>query len=163
ASVLQVALPVPLPRLFDYRAPAGLAVAPTLVGCRVRVPFGPRELVGVVAGVGTAAGDAPALREALALLDTEPLLHGELFDSLRPAALGRAEPHPDTNARAWRLTAAGATAVPGLRSGSRPRRFAELVHEAARDEDALPGLMDDWRGAARSLAKSDLVDRIAIP
>src|SRR3546814_8745270 len=55
ASVLQVALPVPLPRLFDYRAPAGLAAAPDLVGCRVRVPFGPRELVGVVAGVGTAA------------------------------------------------------------------------------------------------------------
>lgn len=181
ASVLQVALPVPLPRLFDYRAPAGLAAAPDLVGCRVRVPFGPRELVGVVAGVGTAAGDTPALREALACLDDAPLLHGELFDSLRwlarythaplgevlatalPAALRRGEPLPDTHAWAWRLTEAGATALPGLRGGSRPRRLAELLHEAARDEDALAGLMDDWRGAARSLARRGLVERIAIP
>src|SRR5690606_5362840 len=154
---------------------------PTLVGCRVRVPFGPGELVGVVAGVGTAAGDAPALREALGLLDDEPLLRGELFDSLRwlarythaplgevlatalPASLRRGEPLPDTHAWAWRLTEAGATALPGLRSGSRPRRFAELLHEAARDEDALAGLMDDWRGAARSLARRELVERIAIP
>ncbi|MFC3716429.1 primosomal protein N' [Luteimonas soli] len=181
ASVLQVALPVPLPRLFDYRAPAGMTAAPDLVGCRVRVPFGPRELVGVVAGVGTAAGDTPALREALACLDDAPLLHGELFDSLRwlarythaplgevlatalPAALRRGEPLPDTHAWAWRLTEAGATALPGLRGGSRPRRLAELLHEAARDEDALAGLMDDWRGAARSLAKRELVERIAIP
>src|SRR3546814_12243948 len=52
---------------------------------------------------------------------------------------------------------------PGLRSGSRPRRFAELLHEAARDEDAPAGLMDDWRGAARSLARRELIERIAIP
>src|SRR5690606_27349880 len=83
APVLRVALPVPLPRLFDYRAPAGVAAAPALVGCRVRVPFGPRELVGVVAGVGEPAGETPELRPALALLDPEPLLRGELFESLR--------------------------------------------------------------------------------
>ena len=48
-SVLRVALPVPLPRLFDYRPPAtGTAV----VGGRVRVPFGSRSLVGVVAAIG---------------------------------------------------------------------------------------------------------------
>ncbi len=180
-SVLQVALPVPLPRLFDYRAPAGVAAAPALVGCRLRVPFGPRELVGVVAGAGAAAGDGPALREALACLDAAPLLRGELFDSLRwlarythaplgevlatalPAALRRGEPLPDTHAWAWRLTEAGATALPGLRAGSRPRRLAELLHAATRDEDALDGLMDDWRAAARSLGKRGLVERIAVP
>ncbi|MGN7727321.1 primosomal protein N' [Luteimonas sp. 22616] len=184
-SALQVALPLPLPRLFDYRAPAGLAATPALAGCRVRVPFGPRELVGVVAGVDTPAGDAPAgdkpeLREVLACLDDAPLLHGELFESLRwlaryahaplgevlatalPAALRRGEPLPDTHAWAWRLTEAGATALPGLRAGSRPRRLAELLHGAPRDEDALDALMDDWRGAARSLGKRELVERIAI-
>jgi primosomal protein N' (replication factor Y) len=180
-SVLQVALPLPLPRLFDYRAPAGEAPSPTLVGGRVQVPFGPRELVGVVAGVGPAAGDAPELREALALLDGAPLLRGELLDSLRwlarylhaplgevlatalPASLRRGEPLPDTHAWAWRLTEAGATALPGLRAGSRPRRLAELLREGARDEDALDVAMDDWRTAARSLAKRELAERIAIP
>src|SRR5690606_34050830 len=118
------------PRLFDYRAPAGLAAAPALAGCRVRVPFGPRELVGVVAGVGDADGDGPELRDARVLLDPAPLLRGELLDSLRwlaryvhaplgevfatalPAALRRGEPLPDTHAWAWRLTEAGATTLP---------------------------------------------------
>ena len=185
-SALQVALPLPLPRLFDYRSPEGVAATPALAGCRVRVPFGPRELVGVVAGVAAPAGDGaaggmPELREALACLDAEPLLRGELFDSLRwlarythaplgevlatalPASLRRGEPLPDTHAWAWRLTEAGATALSGLRAGSRPRRLAELLHEAARDEDALDGLMDDWRAAARALAKRALAERIAIP
>lgn len=52
---LQVALPVPLPRLFDYRAPA--PVGPSDVGRRVRVPFGPRTLVGIVASVGPPRAD----------------------------------------------------------------------------------------------------------
>jgi len=185
ASVLQVALPVPLPRLFDYRAPAGLAASPALVGCRVRVPFGPRELVGVVAGVGGEDGDGPELREALALLDPEPLLRGELLDSLRwlaryvhaplgdvlatalPAALRRGEPLPDTRAWALRLTEAGATALPGLRPGSRPRQLAELMHDGVREarmleESVLDASMDDWRTAARSLAKRGLAERIAV-
>ena len=181
APILQVALPVPLPRLFDYRAPAGVGATAALAGCRVRVPFGPRELVGVVAGIGTPADDGPELREALALLDDAPLLRGEMFESLRwlarythaplgevlatalPASLRRGEPLPDTHAWAWRLTEAGATALPGLRGGSRPRRLAELLLDGARDEDALDAAMDGWRTAARSLAKRDLAERIAIP
>src|SRR5690606_10985370 len=83
ANVLRIALPLPLPRLFDYLAPAGGDISPGDVGRRVRVPFGPRELVGVVAAVGPVAGAAPALREALALLDPEPLVHGELLATAR--------------------------------------------------------------------------------
>lgn len=58
-NVLQVALPLPLPQLFDYRAPPGTPATPDLPGRRVRVPFGPRELVGVVAAIGPPAADAP--------------------------------------------------------------------------------------------------------
>jgi len=43
-SVLQVALPVPLPRLFDYLPPAGHAASPGDVGKRVGVVFGNRAL-----------------------------------------------------------------------------------------------------------------------
>ena len=82
AFVLRVALPVPLPRLFDYLPPAGEAVDGGWVGCRVRVPFGPRELVGVVAGVGAADPSAPDPKPALARLDFEPLFEGELLRSL---------------------------------------------------------------------------------
>src|SRR5690606_40640580 len=80
SAVLRVALPVPLPRLFDYLAPDGadLGAVGNLVGHRVRVPFGQRELVGVVTGTGAADPDTPALRAALAFLDERPVLAGEL-------------------------------------------------------------------------------------
>ncbi|NUS39420.1 MAG: primosomal protein N', partial [Lysobacter sp.] len=107
-------MPLPLARLFDYLPPAGAVATPALVGRRVRVPFGQRELVGVVADIGPAEPVAGELRPALSLPDIEPLLHGELLDSLRwlarythaplgevlatalPAALRRGEPLPDT-------------------------------------------------------------------
>src|SRR5690606_5578813 len=178
APVLQVALPLPLPRLFDYRAPDAGADD---VGRRVRVPFGPRELVGVVAAVGPAGADAPELRPISERLDPAPLLHGELLASLQwlsrythaplgevlatalPAALRRGEPLPDTHAWAWRLTGAGAAALPGLRAGSRPRRLAELLHGALRDEDALGALLEGWRAAARTLLGRGLVERVMVP
>ena len=177
-AVLQVALPLPLPRLFDYAAPGAGAGD---VGGRVRVPFGPRELVGVVVATGPADPAAPELRPILARLDQAPLLCGELLRSLHwlarythaplgevlatalPAALRRGEPLPDTHAWAWRLQEAGATALSGLRAGSRPRRLAELLREGARDEDTLDALMEGWRTAARSLQQRGLVDRLAVP
>ncbi|MBW8311873.1 MAG: hypothetical protein K0M64_07525, partial [Rhizobium sp.] len=59
--VLRVALPVPLPRDFDYRPPAGQMADAGWVGCRVRVPFGrgTGEQVGVVVGVGGPPGRPP--------------------------------------------------------------------------------------------------------
>ncbi|MDH5830623.1 primosomal protein N' [Luteimonas sp. M1R5S18] len=177
-AVLQVALPLPLPRLFDYAAPDPAAGD---IGGRVRVPFGPRELVGVVAAIGAADPGAPELRPILARLDPAPLLRGELLESLHwlarythaplgevlatalPAALRRGESLPDTHAWAWRLTESGATALAGLRTGSRPRRLAELLREAPRDEDALDALMDGWHSAARSLRQRGFVERIAVP
>ncbi len=180
--VFQVALPLPPLRLFDYAAPAGHLAGADDIGRRVRVPFGPRELVGVVAGVGPAA-PAPEgrLRPVHELLDGTPLLHGELLESLRwlarythaplgevlatalPAALRRGEPLPATHAWAWRLTETGATALPGLRSGSRPRRLAELLADAVRDEDALASVVEDWRTAARALERRGYAERVAIP
>ncbi|MCW5582016.1 MAG: primosomal protein N', partial [Luteimonas sp.] len=189
SPLLKVALPLPLPRLFDYCAPGGATTADDDVGRRVRVPFGPRELIGVVAAIGPAQDDAPEPREALGWPDDVPLLQGELLDSLRwlaryvhaplgevlatalPAALRRGEPWPDTHAWAWRLTEEGASGYPGLRVGSRPRRFAELLmartdavqSRGQCDEAALDDLLDGWRGAARSLQKRGLVERVAIP
>ncbi|MEA8500290.1 hypothetical protein ONN26_22235, partial [Salmonella enterica subsp. enterica serovar Muenster] len=48
-SVAHVALPVPLPRTFDYLLPEGEVAK---AGCRVRVPFGKQqERVGIVVSV----------------------------------------------------------------------------------------------------------------
>jgi primosomal protein N' (replication factor Y) len=46
SPIIQVALPVPLPAVFDYRPPNGASAPPP--GARVLVPFGQRKLVGIV-------------------------------------------------------------------------------------------------------------------
>ena len=175
---LQVALPVPLPRLFDYLPPQG--EGPTVaVGCRLKVPFGNRELIGVVAGHGQAE-DSQGLRQALAWCDTAPLLQGELWQSLQwlarythaplgevlstalPGPLRHGEPLPDTHHWGWQLTPEGRAQREKLRAGSRPRQLAELLADAVVDEDVLSARMQDWRVAARSLGKRDLAERIAL-
>ena len=181
--LLQIALPVPLPRSFDYLPPAGHRPTLADVGKRVRVPFGSREMTGVVVGIGepSAGTEGPALREVQALLDESPLLQGELLESLRwlarythaplgevlgtalPVLLRQGEPMPDTHAWAWRLTAQGLTDMARLRQGTRPHRLAELLSHSPRDEDQLDLQLDDWRAAARALGKRGLVERVAIP
>jgi len=178
--VLRVALPLPLPRLFDYAAPAGTTAMPDAIGRRVRVPFGPRELTGIVAAVEAPDMSTTAeLRTAIAWLDDAAMFHGELFESLRwlsryahaplgevlatalPAVLRRGEPLPDTHAWAWRLTAAGSEPLVALRG--KPQRLAELLRDGARDEASLDDALDGWRSAARALHKRGLAERIAIP
>jgi primosomal protein N' (replication factor Y) len=81
--VLKVALPVPLPRLFDYLPPeSGLKTPP---GSRVLVPFGRRKLVGVVAQEAAISElpKARLLRVIRALDDSRPLLDRGLLQLLR--------------------------------------------------------------------------------
>ena len=182
APALQLALPVPLPQLFDYAPPAGHAPSAADVGRRLRVPFGPRELVGIVAGIEPREAPPVGLRAALGFLEPEPLVAGELAASLNwlarylhappgevlatalPATLRRGEPLPDLTRHGWRLTEAGHTALPGLRAGA-PQRLSEwLAAQAAEgvEEALLDSLQPEWRGAMRSLGKRDLVERVAM-
>src|SRR5690606_12238553 len=135
---------------------------------------------GVVAGVAP-ANEPEALREVTALLDPEPLFHGESMQSLQwlarylhaplgevlatalPAVLRRGEPLPDTHAWAWQLTGAGRTVLPVLRSG-RPRELARQLDMGALDEDALAAALGEgWRSAARALWRRGLAQRSAVP
>ena len=80
--VLQVALPVPLPRLFDYLPAAD--GRPAEVGARCRVPFGRRQAVGVIVG-HSQCSEVPAdrLLPVTEVLDEgRPLLDGPLLDLL---------------------------------------------------------------------------------
>ena len=83
SEILRVALPVPLPQLFDY-LPPGEGV-PARPGGRVLVSFGNRKMVGVV--VETSAGSAlPAerlQRIEQVLDDGAQILDGKLIELLR--------------------------------------------------------------------------------
>ncbi len=68
-ACVEVALPVPLLNPFTYALPLGVEAE---AGARVRVPFGPRKLVGVV--LGEASRRPPKVRAVEAVLDATPLL-----------------------------------------------------------------------------------------
>lgn len=77
---LRIALPSPLRRLFDYRAPTHIAANAWQPGVRVRVPFGRRELIGILVETATATTvPANKIKDALALLDTQPLLPANMM------------------------------------------------------------------------------------
>ncbi|BBJ98102.1 primosomal protein N' [Xanthomonas campestris] len=179
-TTLRVALPVPLPQLFDYLPLQDTDVdGPDRVGCRVRVPFGPRELIGVVVERGQQPS-AEGLRAALDWCDDTPLLIDELARSLQwlarythaplgeaqasalPGPLRRGEPLADTHAWAWQLTEAGHTGAGSLRAGSRPALLAALLLAGPLTEEPLEQQLPQWREAARNLAKRGYAERVAV-
>jgi len=86
-SLLRVALPVPLPTLFDYLPPKGLRAEDCLPGMRVKVPFGRSSKIGVVLHhAGDSEVSADRLRAAEALVDQQPLLQQEHLAFLQWAA-----------------------------------------------------------------------------
>ena len=123
----RVAVPVPLPTLFDFLPPPGQPLpAP---GARVQVPFGQRQLVGLVISHGHSDQPSNKLKAITAVLDAqlipEALLAvqawcaryyayppGEAVKLLLPAALRRAHAFHPAPAPAWQLTELGRSATP---------------------------------------------------
>lgn len=65
-----VLLPVPLGHVYDYRVPDGMSLS---MGDFVRVPLGPRKLVGVVWGAGEGAVADAKLRAVIEKLPAHPM------------------------------------------------------------------------------------------
>ena len=79
-AILRLALPSPLRRLFDYRAPAGIARSTLKPGMRLRVPFGRREMIGILVEVVEHSDVSDdKLKPAIALLDNEAPMPASLF------------------------------------------------------------------------------------
>jgi primosomal protein N' (replication factor Y) (superfamily II helicase) len=81
---VQIAVPVPLHRIFSYRLADGQVVQP---GVRVEIPFGPRKLVGMVLSEATdePVGDVPVkkLKSVLHVLDETPVLPPDVLSLSR--------------------------------------------------------------------------------
>src|SRR5690606_30580498 len=78
ARYLAVAVPSPLRRLLHYLPPSDSPLP--LPGMRVQVPFGRRQLVGIVVRIDSTTDQDPAkLRPASEILDTDALLDPALL------------------------------------------------------------------------------------
>ena len=78
--IIRVAVPSPLRRTFDYLVPDHLTDAPPQRGCRVAVPFGKREVVGLVIECTDSSDFAiEKLKPITAIIDQQALLPESLF------------------------------------------------------------------------------------
>jgi len=168
--ILRIALDTPLRRVFDYLPPVQALPARLHPGVRVRVPFGRRQIVGVLVEIGAESALDPAkLKRALELLDAQPIFDPVTFELLRwaadyyhhpigevlaaalPASLREGEPAAADAVERWSLTAAGRLALE--REGARraPRRqalLARLAQAPAAAADLGPGAGAQLRALA---------------
>lgn len=179
-AVFQVALPLPLPQSFDYLPPSDWSGAPPPVGARVRVPFGPRQLVGVVSGHAPASGPLAKLRRASRVLDRQSRFSDELWHTLLWAARYWQHPLGEVLASALPTAvhdeqrAAGARAdfavrcLPEsigdarLRAGSAPWQLLQALQSGAAPWSSLRALLPNAATALRRLEQLQLVERIAL-
>lgn len=126
SCILEIALPVPLRRVFDYLPPADAAFPPE-PGTRVCVPFGSRQLVGIVVG-SKSRSEVPGerLKQAIAYPDDAgPLLDasrmqlltwasdyyhypiGEAFHTALPASFYKNRPSKSPTRKGWQLSVYG--------------------------------------------------------
>jgi primosomal protein N' (replication factor Y) len=175
---LSVAIDTPLRRTFDYRAPAGLRIAP---GSRVRVPFGRRHVVGIALEQREHSEVPPEkLREIQAVLDPEPAFDSRLLELLRWAAdyyrhpigevLAAALPAPLREGAplreerfVWRLTVAGRAAASGI--AARAARQKAIVDHLLAHTEADAHTLTQAGGtleALRALAARGFVEQVAL-
>jgi len=148
---VQVAVPVPLYRLFDYLPPTGEPPPPP--GSRVLVPFGHRKLVGIVTGSSSTSEIDPARVKPIertfeSALVGEELLSlmrwttryyaappGELVTHALPAVLRRNREMPPKRIHWFRLSPLAEDAE--LARAPRQRDVVELLRTGASSRDAL--------------------------
>ncbi|KGT95482.1 primosome assembly protein PriA [Erwinia typographi] len=127
--VVQVALPVPLDRNFDYALPSHQPLP--AAGCRVSVPFGKRNAVGVVVAVSeTSEFPLDQLKPVHEVLDNESLYPpslwrillwaadyyhfplGEVLFHAMPVLLRQGKPAEEAPLYQWFLTETGKVTAP---------------------------------------------------
>jgi primosomal protein N' (replication factor Y) len=183
--ILQVALPTPLSGSFDYLPPRRHRDAPVPLGTRVRVPFGRREVVGVVVGLSATSRVAPdRLRPISRVIDTEPVLEpptlellgwasayyhhplGEVIVTALPKRLRAGRSQQVSGRRVWTLTAEGRALAPNTLARA-PRQAALLadLRQApdGMDPDRLRAIHTGWQRAMQGLKEKGLVQDMDSP
>ena len=172
SKLLRVAVPIPLADALDYRW-TGPGAAPAR-GCRVRVPLGRGERIGVVVDCPRGTAMPPdKIKNVIEAMDVEPILAEELLSTLRwcaeyyhhpigevlnqalPVLLRRGRSPVRAPRGAWELTPAG-----------RVQDREALRRRAGRQAEALDMLhrarsvsAEDFRKAGVS---SDVVRRLSV-
>ena len=167
--LLNIAVPSPLHRSFDYLPPSAADITGLLPGVRVRVPFGTRTTIGILLEVTTHSSiDRKRLKRALTILDRSPVLTadilamarwasayyqypiGETLSAALPALLRHGKPAVEQTETGWRLTPAGTQIDPATLMRA-PRQAMVLRQLQARPEGVHRALLEATAAALRIL------------
>ncbi len=176
--IIKVALPVPLPQLFDYLQAEDGSLTP--VGSRVLVPFGRRKLVGMVIGHAMESTlPVNRLMRVIRPLDqSEPLLDpallkllewcwkyykhapGEVVLSALPPALRKAQgklPVPPVH---YSLTQAGRERLEHPAGRQKTQfRMLETLRAGTSAAEALSGIGSQWRKTLARIVEQGWVEQ----
>ncbi|MGH8378561.1 MAG: primosomal protein N' [Gammaproteobacteria bacterium] len=179
---LHVAVPSPLYRHFDYLPPAGIDVSTLTPGVRIRVPFGKRDVIGIL--LETAGhSDIPAvrLRPAKQILDQTPLIPadmlalarwaaeyyrhpiGEVIQTLLPVSLRQGKSAAQSGESAWRLTAQGMAAdITALKRAPKQLALWNTLkrHPEGLNAAALDAQHTSWKSSLNILVKRGWAEKI---
>ena len=180
--ILKVAVPSPLYRDFDYLPPADVDLDRLQPGVRLKVPFGRRELTGVLLETAGKSTLPPAkLKTARRLLDDSPLIPadmlalarwaadyyrhpiGEVVQALLPVALRQGKRAAQAATPVWRLSALGRAAdVSLLARAPRQRALHALLqrHPAGLETAAIGEELPEPGAALRALLKRGWVEDV---
>ena len=180
ATILKVALPVPVRCLFDYGLPSTLPVPQP--GCRVKVGFGSRILTGLVIEITDSSSlDMKKLKSVEEVLDSEPLLKtshleflrwvsdyylhppGDVFFAALPKFLRAGKPLKSTEIPYWQISAAGSEMLQqGPGRAPVQHRLLEILSEKQRavGPDTLKAVSSSWRACIAALEEKGLVERV---
>lgn len=179
--ILQVALPSPLRRLFDYRAPADARPEDLRPGLRVSVPFGNRQMVGLIAAISDhSTVPAGKLKRASSLIDQTPLLPdslwrlcqwtasyyqhglGDTLSSALPVLLRQGEPAIARQDLLWLLLPGAYPEHPAISRAPKQKEAVQaLAHHPHGLSHALIGQWGLTRDALEALERKGLVERIS--
>ncbi|GAA6182968.1 primosomal protein N' [Aliiglaciecola sp. NS0011-25] len=141
--IYQIALPLPKRQLFDYLHADG----DLLPGCRVRVPFGPRELIGIVFSTTEDSPFLSKLKPINQVIDEQPVIDktllslcnwlasyyhhpiGEVMHTVLPVALRKGESDKPKPIQMLCLTDANQDEIPEQLNRAKKQRelYIELL------------------------------------
>ena len=181
STLIEVAVATPLRKPFTYVCPKAIELPK--IGVRVCVPFGSRQLIGIVTNhLNDSEVDTAKLKPLISVLDNEPLqsplLHrwlswassyyhyslGEIYQQSQPTLIRKGEPAVIEQATLWQLSQLGKeTELSSLKRAKKQQQLLELLlNEGAKSSAALKQA-DISNAAIKALSEKQLIEKIAQP
>ncbi len=181
-TILKIALPLPLPELYEYGMPESLRADQCEIGTRVLVPFGPRELVGIIIShqqhseydesrvkpILQTLEDDPALTAELIALCTWAASYyhhaqGEILAAALPLRYRKNEARIDLRQRAWRHTTEGkGLPIDALKRSQKQQSLHQLLLEKSSISEKALAEKGISKAVCKALADKGLIEETLI-